>query len=548
MCKECWDQANNELVAENQAVLDKETKQAHDKTLVFEDMTDLGNARRLVALHGHELHYNHAMQKWLIWDDRRWQADETGEVNRRAHNVIVRYSQLLETERADLYSKKDRTNPESFSKTMQSRRAIESMVVLAQSLNPIPIRRTELDSNPFLLTVENGTIDLRTGDLQPHSQGDLITMLAPVTFTPYATSGVWDKFLQRIVPDLDVRLFLQEALGSSLTGCLPDHIFFLYGPTKTGKGTMLRAIGATLGDYAHTARYQSFIRDKYESGSQHREDLVAMVNKRFIMATEVQEGRAMAEALVKSLTGRDRQRARTLRQESFEFEPTFKIWIGTNFLLKVSAEDDAMWERLVQIPFEQQIPIDERDKTLDDQLKDEHCKSAILAWLVDGCLRWLNRGQTFVVPEVIKQAIQKYKDEMDPLKDFIDDNCDTDKPNAWELASTLYGAYKEYVETRNEYPISQQRFGRILSAKGFRPDKTVAGRIWQGIRLRLVMESSDSSKPKVDGNWPKTSEPKTGTESGTKGSTSSESEGNAKEDEEEDEEDIRDQGSKDDDE
>lgn len=506
ICQTCQEQSKKELEASDQNEQEQHRQKELEKIFEAEELTDLGNARRLAAAHGHELRYCHTRDEWFIWDTHRWALDDTGEIHRKAAQVIKRFEALLDqiaanSENLENYRRfksdvwkgyEQGKRPGTFALQMQSQRSIEAMISLARNVPPIPVRRGDLDRDPWLLTVENGTLDLRTGDLRPHAQTDLCTMLAPVTYEPYASSTVWMKFLERVVPDLDVRLFIQEALGSSLTGCPPDHIFFLFGNTKTGKGTMLRAVSGVMGDYAHTARYQSFIQDKYDSGSQHREDLVAMAGKRFVVASEVQENKAMAEALIKGLTGRDTQRARTLHQKSFEFKPTMKIWIGTNFHLRVSAEDDAIWERLIQIPFEQFIPPDERDPALDEHLADEHAKSAILAWMVQGCLRWYDRGRVFAVPEVIKQTLQKYRDEMDPLKEFLDDACAT-SPTMWEMAGTLYGAYKDFAERRRERPVSQQRFGRILAKKGFASDKTATGRVWKGLQLKPEIEVTEQS-------------------------------------------------------
>src|SRR6266851_2422630 len=69
----------------------------------IENLTDLGNARRLVTMHGKDLRYCHAFGKWLVWDSARWALDGTEEVTRRMKQVIetMYFEAALQTSRTE---------------------------------------------------------------------------------------------------------------------------------------------------------------------------------------------------------------------------------------------------------------------------------------------------------------------------------------------------------------------------------------------------------------------------------------------------------------
>lgn len=136
--------------------------------------------------------------------------------------------------------------------------------------------------------MQNGFLNLRTGELLPPSRERLITKLAPVRYDPSAKCPTWLAFLQSVFPAPydDVLPFLKRALGYSLTGSTSEECFFvLYGTGRNGKGTLVKTIAALLGDYAGTADFSTFIQRR-DDGSP-REDIAAMPGKYFIAAQRI---------------------------------------------------------------------------------------------------------------------------------------------------------------------------------------------------------------------------------------------------------------------
>jgi putative DNA primase/helicase len=432
--------------------------------------TDLGNAERLVARHGDDLRYLHVWGKWLVWDDRRWAVDETGEVDRRAKEAV----RSIWHEAAGCDDPDDRQALTKHAAASESNSRIRAMIERARAEEGVAIRITDIDTNPWLLTVKNGTIDLRTGELRGHRRDDHVTKLIDIEADTNATCPRWLAFLHRVLDGNEELLqFLQRAIGYSLTGHTTEQVlFFLHGAGSNGKSTFLEILRALLGEYAIQADFATFLE---RSADGPRNDVARLFGARVVTSSEVGEGRRLNESLVKTLTGGDVIAARYLYAEAFEFKPTFKLWFAANHKPVIRGTDDAIWRRIRLIPFTVQIGDAEKDIELASRLKAE--LPGILAWAVEGCQRWLEHG--LGCPEIVKLATNTYREESDELGDFLEEHCEI-RPDATVTASVLYEAYARWAGKR---AVSQTMFGRQLTDRGF---GIVKGR--DGMRKRVGLE------------------------------------------------------------
>jgi len=436
--------------------------------------TDLGNALRLVRLHGKDLHYCHPWGKWLVWDGRRWAKDATAEVVRRAKDTIRRIY-------AEASSEPDEERRKALAKhalKSESEARIRAMLALAESEPGVPVLPEDLDRDPWLLNCQNGTLDLRTGELRPHRREDLITRIIPVPYDPDASCPQWEAFLNRIMDgNQNLIRFIQRAVGYSLTGDVSEQVFFMcYGTGANGKTVFLRTLLALLGEYGKPVDPELLMAHTGEVHPTIRADLMGA---RLAVAIETEEGRRLNETIVKWLTGGDKLKARFMRQDFFEFEPTHKIWLATNHKPVIRGTDYAIWRRIRLIPFNVTIPVEEQDTRLPEKLREE--LAGILAWAVQGCLEWQRNG--LGVPEEVKRATEGYRAEMDILAAFIADCCIIDK-RAKVKASDLYKAYVEWCEENGERELSQRAFGMRLTERGFERQRSTRGtHLWLGIGL-----------------------------------------------------------------
>lgn len=450
-------------------------------------LNDRGNAQRLVAQHGNDLRYCHPSTTWLVWDGCRWAPDTTGEVMRRAKQTADSiYSEIPQGTTKD-----EQNTIFRHARASGGKNALKNMMELAQSEWPIPVALDQLDQHPWFLNCLNGTIDLQTGQLRPHQREDFLTKVLPITYNAHATAPRWEAFLDQIMNhDAELTDFVQRAIGYSLTGDTREQVFFvLHGRGANGKSVVLDTLLALLSDYGRRVAFETFITQPY--GGSVRMNLATIAGARLITASESEENQKLAESLLKDITGGEKQEARWLYHDPFEFRPTAKIWLATNHRPQIRGSDHAIWRRVRLIPFTITIPEEQQDRTLPQKLREE--LPGILAWAVRGCLRWQQDG--LPTPAAVRAATKAYREESDIIGPFIAERCVLDA-TVTALSGDLYRAYVNWCEENRERPLTQRTFGARLSERGLDSRKTTGGkRGWAGIGLLDQGGTSGGSDP-----------------------------------------------------
>lgn len=448
--------------------------------VMSENLTDLGNARRLVRLHGQDIKYVQPFKNpWLVWDDQRWSKDDAGEVPRFAKHVVREMykeaNSQAETDEAQSLLKHAHKS--------ESVGRIKGMIELAATEPEISTVKDIFDTDPWLLNIENGTVDLRTGELRTHRREDLLTRMAPVEYRKGAKHPLWTKFLRTITDgDQGLMDYLQAAVGYSLTGDVREQcLFFCWGSGQNGKSTFLETIRELLGDYSQQAEFSTFLQRRSEGP---RNDIARMQGMRFITAVEASGSRHFDEEVLKQLTGGDRVTARRLYEESFEFESTHKLFLAANHKPHINQQTEAIWRRIRLIPFTVYIKPKDRDDELREKLAGE--LSGILNWALEGCLRWQQDG--LHEPERVREATASYREEEDLVGEFFDSECVLD-PRAWTKASDLFQGFTNWWrETRGLHakPPTPQWFGRAVSErKEIKQVKRKGQRGWKGVSTKI---------------------------------------------------------------
>jgi putative DNA primase/helicase len=442
--------------------------------------TDLGNAERFVKEHGKDIRYCAEIKRWFVWNGNFWERDASGEVYRKAKKTV---RQML-IEAAHIESEEVRKALVKHERRSESENRIKAMVNLAQSESGIPIRLTEFDADSMLFNLQNGTIDLRTGELQKHRREDLISKISSVTYNPLASAPLWDSFIKRITNGSEgLAGYLARAVGYSLTGETIEHaLFLLYGTGANGKSTFLEAVRYVMGDYAASADFGAFLVSK---GQGIRNDIARLQGTRFVTATESEAGKRMAESLVKQLTGGDQVSARFLYGEFFEFRPSFKLFLGTNHRPKVIGSDEGIWRRIRLIPFTATIPPSERDRNLTAKLKLE--ADGILNWAIAGLQAWRNGG--LQDPKEVLTATDEYRQREDAIGHFLE-LCCASRKDGRVGSDALYKRYGTWVNANKEYELSHREFSKMLEERGFKKDHTAQGTTWFGIELNSEHSAS----------------------------------------------------------
>lgn len=417
------------------------------------DMTDTGNAQRMRDKYKGNIRYSFIRKKWYYWTGKVWTIDNTGEIKKLADDIINDIKR-------EAFEEKDEIKQEEMLKWASrsaSSKGKEAMVKETQHLQGIPILPEETDAYTDYLNCQNGIINLRNGELLPHDSNFLMTKIC---YTEYDNSGAkpqrWLKFLDDITKgDKDLQNYLQKCVGYSLSGSIREQCaFFLYGIGNNGKSTFLDTIADLLGSYSANVQPETIMLKRNGDGGANS-DIARLQGERFITSEEPTEGVRLNEGLVKQLTGGGKVTCRFLYGDEFEYTPEFKIWIGTNHKPVIRGTDVGIWRRIRLIPFEVNIPPERVDKNLKYKLRKE--LPQIMAWAVEGCLKWQKEGLD--LPQCVQTATADYKVEMDILASFVESCVIVDYDEKEGVAGAdLFTAYSGWAKKNNEFEMTSRKF------------------------------------------------------------------------------------------
>lgn len=445
---------------------------------------DLGNAERFLDWAGEDLLYAAEAKKWLIWDKTHWSFDSTDMV----FDLVTGFAK-------DLYSPENANSKEAMSHAIRSnnRSGLNAMMEISQRKQSMSIDQFDSPACERRINCLNGTLDLETGNLAPHDRNDRITRLVNCNYDADARSLTFERFLERIQPDSDIRAFLQRSIGYSLLGSVRERSFWiLYGTGNNGKSIFTNLFNNLLGDYASTTTTASIMAGKHNAIPN---DIARLKGKRFIVVPETGENERLNAALVKALSAGDKVSARFLFGEYFDFYFTGKLWIATNHKPTITDYSKGFWDRVKLIPFAQDIPADQVIKS-DDLMKALMNEApGILAWAVRGARDYFEMDG-LDVPPVIQEEIDRYKFEQDSIAQFLEEHCQTLEDakemqperefKDWEfqvLNGDIYTAYENFCTNNGEKPRIHKRFTQNMRERGFTQSRTKRRRFWEGIRV-----------------------------------------------------------------
>lgn len=434
-------------------------------------ITEMSNAERLVEKYSDEIRYCSDRRVWCAWDGATWNVNDAGGIARRVQDVSLNiYSEIARAK-----NKKLRDHLKRWAVASESRRNQENSAALARYFEDVEVREFAdvFDTHPMLLNVKNGTLDLRTGKLSKHRRENFITKIVPMEYDEDAGCERFTKLLADSLPADGLALYLWKVAGYCLTGMTSEQKWWMFhGVTASGKSTLINVLHGLLGPYAMA------LPENYFLVTNNAKDYATanLAGVRLATCVETNEGRRLDTAKLKSLTGGDVISAELKYQNCFTFRPQMKLILATNNRPHVSSSDDAIWRRLIPVPFTKSVDEEKRIADLSAKLLEAE-GPGILRWAVFGCRAWL--AERLSEPEAVKAASVEYRTDEDNVQRFLNDCCVMEE----EIErKELYGAYVNWCKTNHAWQLASMSFARDLYRLGIRQDP--GKRKYFGVRLR----------------------------------------------------------------
>jgi len=442
--------------------INKDDKELSQNQIEKLNLTDLGNAKRLIKIHGDKIRYcaEEKEKTWYIWNGKVWEKDKTQKINLLAEDVIKE----LHKEAGQTSDSAERKAITAHCLKTESAYSIRQMVEIAESHLPILVE--DFDKDNELVNVNNGIINLKTGELLPHDPKYLMRRFISYDYDPEAQCPKWLSYLNFAQENNQENIrWIQKALGLSISGKTAKILPFLWGEKgDNGKSGFSETLLELFGSYGQKTSIEAMSSGDFRRGGDKPNSVIArMRGARLIISNEIEEGVKLNVALIKDLTGGDTINVRDLHEKSGQFTPTHTLWLYGNHKPKIQDNNEAIWNRVCEIPFTVSIP-KEKQMLMDDVIKMFLSEaSGILNWIVQGYQLMLREG--LEKTESIKKATNDFRDEEDILQDFLDECRFGDGLRIHK--SEFRASFSRYMKSSGyfqEYP--QKKLTRALSEKG----------------------------------------------------------------------------------
>lgn len=455
---------------------------------------------------------------WQKYDGRRWERASDASVGETVRLAVIDFHGDEVRAGADV----DRLRRIS---SLFSANRIRAIVSLARGI--CEVNADHFDQHPDLLNVGNGVVDLATGELRPHDPDLFFTRCTPIQYRPDAHHTEWETALQAL--PADVAEWMQIRVGQGATGhaTSDDVLPVLQGGGANGKSTFLASIQRALGDFAVPVPDRVLLANPGD----HPTELMELRGARMAVIEETPEARHLSVKRLKDVLGTDPMSARYIAKDSVSWHPSHSLFLASNYTPRIDETDHGTWRRLALVKFPYTFrepgkplmgPLDRHgDPNLRDRLKrgTQGQLEAVLAWIVDGALRWYAEGQKIPpAPASVTADTRRWRTDADLILAFFDDTLVLDR-DRHAISKDVFGAFNDWLTSRGHKGWSDQtfaaRFGqhdeiaqwgveyrRTYSSEAGVSQPSVAFntatparyRAWHGVRFRTPSDDTDEQK------------------------------------------------------
>lgn len=466
--------------------------------LLDDALSDIGNANRLIALHGDDFRWCSREKVWYVWDGKKWNEDGEVRLIKFTEDVVT---QLLK----EAMEEKDPDKRAKLAKhaiASQGAHAAQNMMYRAKKHS---INVDEFDQDRHLLNCNNGVVNLDTGEFIPHKEAKkfLMRKIARVDYIPGADCPKYKAFVEFAHEgDEETIRFVQKARGLSISGCVDKIIPFEHGVPNSGKSTQSELMLWMLGDYGDKTNLKGFVKaNKDDGGDKPNSYIASLRGKRFVVANE-NKGFKWDTALLKDNSGLDTLTDRQPHGQKITFPATHVLWIYGNTYPDLSddVEDDAFFNRLCDIPYNKTI---ENMRASEEVQAEYHAElSGILNWCIEGFQMWRKEG--IKKSERIVEATNKLRRSQDLLDVFIKETYEvTDNPSDMISKPEFTEAYNEYRAAQGQKRETPMAIGMKMNKLGEQMKFETGGagnRFWKYLRKIDTGTQTIGKRVSITGN------------------------------------------------
>lgn len=330
------------------------------------------------------------------------------------------------------------------------------------------------ENDEVKINLQNGTFYSKGAErgIREYNRADFLRYVLPFEYNPKATAPLFDKFLNRVLPDKDCQLILSEFIGwLFITGFKQEKALILYGTGANGKSVCFEIISALLGA-ENVSNYT--MSNLCEENGYYR---AMLVNKLLNYSSEIGGNRTNPDTIKQLISGEPLS-CRLPYGEPFILESGYaKLMFNANTLPKDTEQTNAYFRRFLIIPFTQTIPEAEQDKNLAQRIIDSEL-SGIFNWVLAGLDRLL-KNQKFTNSEVVNETLKSYRLQSDTVQMFLSDENYVKSETTNTQQKELFTLYRSYCYENGYKSVGNKTFGERCRAIGYNIDRGSFGmRIW----------------------------------------------------------------------
>ena len=415
---------------------------------------DMDVAELFGILYKNKMHYVPEKKTYYIFNGKKWVPDIE-------HIQVKSYSKDFVKSILAYILEHDKENTEEifYYNSYLGFKKRANLLEDCKTVSPLSIE--QFDTSPHLFNCQNGTLRLDTNEFYEHNAEDFLSQIANVEYKENATCERWEEFISEIMDgDSACIEFLQMICGLFLTSYTDEECFFLfYGiGGRNGKSTLCDTLLYLMGDYAKAANSSSITRKTGNNRTAPNEDLARLRGCRLLSITGADEELSIDTKLIKSLTKHDPITARFPYQNSFEYNPKFKIIISTNYLPRINDSRIFASNEMILLPFPVHFPLGNEDPALKAFFCQPENLSGIFNWCLEGLEKYMTLRHTssqrlkYYLPKKVKERIEECKQEQDfsLVATFIEKNLLKDEDNNISVKE-VFRTYSKWCKEK-DYP------------------------------------------------------------------------------------------------